>query len=322
MSTPLTEERFLEIIKVLDTRLSTIEADIKELKKDVAELKKDVAELKRDMITVKGFQKYEAEAIEFELQELLTKHLTDKYQLFTISLFKMKRLYDPITYGEITELDAAFLITPVQPKRNYSRLIEAGVRPAFRTEVTRPSDSIFVLAEAKHHINLEKISIKLGQFDRIIRMFRAAHDVATGSIMGYNKSFIETVRCNKYMGKITKWLLFFGAAYWEKGIRIRMQDAVKIYKQLSEEFSSATNERKLDIYNKMYTIEKDWYENVSMLTPDTVHDLKEYGNALKYVEFIIPCGGRYCIPTMHEPVAFLIGGERLSWRKTYKYIHR
>jgi hypothetical protein len=89
MDEPLTKAVFLEFVQQINSRFTKLDNKVDELVK---------------------FQKYESEAIEYELEALVQKYLQRKYQLYTVKRFPAKHLYDPYTWSEISELDAAFLL--------------------------------------------------------------------------------------------------------------------------------------------------------------------------------------------------------------------
>lgn len=315
MGTPLTEERFLEFVKALDVRLTRIENDIAafkaEVRADIAELKADVASLKRDMKEVREFQYYESKTIEHELQALLEEHLKKKYQYFEVKEFLMKHLYDPISDAVITELDAAFLLDPVVLKADYSRLREKGVYKTY-PPVKPTHGSIFVMAEAKHHITADKIATKLNQFLRIRDMFKAAKSVLEGQT-GFSEKFIRTVKRNPYLAKIQTGALYFGAACWGDRLVRDFEADIKKYKELVNIFSSSNDpNKKYQVYLTAHALESKWHAtNLTIKPKEEVAAMKQLTGSLRYVDLITPSGQRYVIKSEKEPEPFgiFVGGK-------------
>jgi hypothetical protein len=310
MGTPLTEERFLEFVKVIDIRLTRIEEDIAILKQDVAVLKQDVALLKRDMKEVRAFQDYESKTIEYELQALLETHLKTKYPFYDVKEFPMRRLYDPITDSEITELDAAFLLSPIIMKADYSRLKERGVYKKY--EPVKPTNGcIFVMAEAKHHITTDKIALKLNQFNNIRAMFKAAKDVANGDML-FSETFKKTVARNPYLANIQTGVLFFGAAYWGGRLVKDFENDVKQCKEFVKKFAlEKDSDKKYRIYLESQDLESKWRDvNLEIKSVTEVASMKQLTGTLRHVELITPSGNRYLIKEEKEPEPFaFVGGK-------------
>jgi hypothetical protein len=110
---PLTEKRFSEMLdRILEKRFNDMEERINIRLDGILEKRLDekLKPIIDDLKEVKGFQKYEADAIELELQMVLKKHLSNVYPLMDIKPFEMKHISDPYTDNTITELDAAFLL--------------------------------------------------------------------------------------------------------------------------------------------------------------------------------------------------------------------
>lgn len=297
---PLTEERFLEIFTKL----------IQPIKDDISELKIDVSQLKKDMIEVKGFITYESQAIEHEIQRVLENYLHKQYPLLKIKDISHRDMID--IYGKIiTELDAAFILEPDIPS------IGSDIRQQlqnFKIKIPKKNmlfkDSIFILAEAKHHITPEKIGIKLVQFDKICDFFKLAKKIMDSIERGiditnkYSKLIISTVKRELFFSEVVEWKLFFGALHWDITLLKKLQKDVYEYKNLCNKFKEASNELKISIYNTIQKIEDRWYpkDRVKIaLTKEEIIILNYIGNALLYVDFIIPSGDRYYISKENEP---------------------
>jgi hypothetical protein len=327
MGTPLTEERFLIFVRLIDkrftdlearmsgletrmsglethmsgleTRMSGLETRMSGLETQISSLEPRMFSLEKQMTDIQGFQKHESDTIEFELHMLLTKHLELKYPLKTIIKFPMKRLYNPFTNAEITELDAAFLLSPMTYKQNYSRLHEAGIYKKYTIEPPSTEPSIFIMAEAKHNLNAKKVAEKLNQFDLIRQMFY----VARNGYEGISDVFRKTLKHNKFMTTIETCVLFFGAAYWEPGLLFELREAVKTYKNMANMFESAPENQKVSIFRKALELDSRWRRQPVGKLPPTEYIIKMHSleGSLKYIDFIIPSGSRYVIPVAKEP---------------------
>lgn len=309
---PLTERRFIEL---LELRLQPIKKDISELKKDVSELKNDMIIVKKQVQDLKGFQDHESEAIEFELRLVLEKYLQKKYPLYTVDVFPMKDIYDPYTNERITDFDAAYLLKPYHKNRNKElndRLKEHSIQYT-RKKDKADKNYIFVLAEAKHYIDSDKIKTKLWQFDRICHLFSLANDIhqtkdrEKRTEFGVHPKFLSTVQYNQYLAHIRHYRLFFGAAYWQKGLMHHFRQDVKNRNRLYKEFVSASDHSKIKTYHAIIAIEKKWYNtdqlpNRPELSNDEIMQLQDLQGAMKYVDFIQPSGERYSIIHTTEPV--------------------
>jgi hypothetical protein len=302
MGTPLTEEKFNEYLIMFDARMTAIETRLSRLEVIVKE--------------IKGFQDHESEAIEYELYMILEKYLKIKFPLCDIQKFPMKRIYDQYD-KEITELDAAFLINPLILKRDYSRLRLVGVDKRYSNEPSTEK-SIFVMAEAKHHITSKKIKQKLEQFHRIRQLFRISQNVTKSDESVYGNAFIKTLTLNKYMLDIDTCYLYFGAAYWEKGLLDKLQQMIKEYKLLSNEFVSAKKETKNSIYRKLCKLESSWFVfHNPTYTDSEIESIQVIDSIYNYIEFIVPSGSRFEVHNVQtEPDGFLHTGG--SIRKTRK----
>jgi hypothetical protein len=316
MGTPLTEEKFNEYLVIFEKRMSGLETRI-----DKIEIRMD--KMERTLLEIKGFQDNEAKAIEYELKKILEDYLKKTYQLNHVVKFEMKRIYDQFD-KEITELDAAFLIKPLEIKHDYSRLRDAGVRIRYEKNSLEEEKCIFVLAEAKHHITIKKVKYKLHQFHRICQMFTVARNVIENKVnkRAYSATFIRTVERNDYLGKIDTQYLYFGAAYWEDGLLDTLQEVIAEYKKLSAEFADANKERKIAIYHRLCKIESEWYViHNPVLTNAEIENLTRIDSIYNYVDFIVPSGQRYHIasPIKNEPEGFpaqlRVGGSQTRKHK-------
>jgi hypothetical protein len=316
--TTLTEERF---VLILNEFKKDILQDISLLKTDISQLKKDVSQLKTDMIEVKGFQNHEAQGIEFELYTILKKYLIETYQNMTVDDFPMKVINDPfgkidihghLQQEDITQLDAAFLLKPYTRKFNYKRLKNLSLPiPTKNPQINMPY--IFIMAEAKHFINSDKIKLKLWQFDRICNLFVLAkrinntpNELKTPEHFGVHPKFISTIQRNNYLANIDESYLFFGAAYWEKTLLNSFESDVNKRNKLINEFYIQDNDKKIKIYHQICEIENKWYKmnyapNKSNLSNDEILKIKKIEGAMNYVKFIQPSGERYRIVKENEP---------------------
>jgi hypothetical protein len=266
-----------------------------------------------------GFQNYEADAIELELQMVLRKHLKKDNPTMNIYNFPIKTFYDPYTGKTITELDGAFLLKPIIPIIDTNR---------FPLKENISNSYIFVLAEAKHHINKNKISKKLYQFDRIIKLFDLTKTLLNSdkiNIEKYAPSFITSLKHNAYFVYINKCQLVFGAAYWEKGLLEKLQSAVKDYKKLLNNFRySSSSDEKVRIYHDILALEKHWYPEGKSLHLDISDQdiilLSDIHGAMEYVDIIYPSGDRFAIDIPEEPIGIsvipLTGGKIAKINKT------
>jgi hypothetical protein len=254
---------------------------------------------------LEGFQKNEADGIVFELQMILKKYIDEKYPRMTSSIFPMKSFNDPYTDKLITDLDAAFLLKAYKHKANLSRLKQFGIK-LDKLHIDSTQGSIFILAEAKHFINKSKISEKLGQFNKIRHAFILAKKISNGEeITGVSSKFIQTIQRNKYISEIDECYLFFGAAYWDKGLLLRFMDDINRFERLLFNYNNSDGDIKIQIYNKLIELESKWY------TRDSVESTSPYDSPLKYVKIIQPSGERYGVFTPKEPngISFYHGGQ-------------
>ncbi len=277
---PLTEKRFIELFEILfEKKIAPIRADIKELK---------------------GFVSHESSAIEYELQQKLEEYLLDKYPHRELSPFKMKRMYDPKTDEEITELDAAFILKPYTTRKDYTRLKEHKL-PLPSKEKINKDGSIFILAEAKHYIDKEKIMEKLRQFDKIKTIFSMAKKVVDNQTpIDVSEKFIKTVQHHKFLSEISETMLFFGASAWEKRLLMDFTEALDERKQHIEKFMESSGNEKIHAYKTICEIEKNWYNldklpNNPELAENEIMTLNTISGAMSHVKLIKPSGKRFLI---------------------------
>jgi hypothetical protein len=307
MGTPLTEERFLELF---DARMTGLESTVAKLSKTVTE--------------ISGFQLHESKAIEFELSMILRKHLGSKYPLFTVSTFPLKRLYDPQSGKEITELDAAFIVKPIRVEPDRELFHKGSIDLKYAKVVEGHGTTKFILAEAKHHMTRENVLTKLSQFEHIRHLFVSAKHLISlkptntsaqeGPSHPYTADFVKVVTNNPVLANIGESMLYFGAAYWDHGLLDELQADVEKYKkhEFTYMFENPSDRKKLEILNGVHKLEKKWGLTLSTKDGDTID------GALKYVDFIVPSGDRFIIPVAQkgpEPIAAHIGG---TTRKTFK----
>lgn len=315
--TPLTEERFVELFDgLLKSRLESMLPPILEsMLPPIMESKlpsmieslfdKKLAPIQRTLNEVYSFQQHESKAIESELSQVLKSDLKRKYPQQSIVPFQVKKVYDPKTGSLITDLDAAYLVKPILQRPDYTRLINAGL-PLPTKPIDVSTSTRFVLAEAKHHLNRKKIAEKLNQFERIIQMFQEAKFITSTTdkevLKYYTEEFINTVHRNKYFTEIDDYELYFGALYWEPSLINDLETDVEIYKTLCQEF--ATSSKKVEIYKKIYALEKKWYNPISNLTDEQIIALKTIDGFFGKITAIYPSGQRYQItdPEANTPV--------------------
>ena len=283
---PLTEKRFIELFELLfEKKIAPIRADIKELK---------------------GFVSHESSAIEYELQQKIEEYLTEKYPSRKLEPFGIKRMDDPKTDEEITELDAAFIIKPYNTRKDYARLKEHKL-PFPSKEKINEDGLIFVLAEAKHYIEKSKIKEKLFQFDRIRTIFLMAKKVVDNkSSVNVSEKFIKTVQHHKFLSDINETILIFGASAWEKRLLIDFTEALDERKQCIEKFIESSGNQKINIYKQICQIEQNWYEsnqvpNDPELTDDAIMALDNINGAMSHVKLIKPSGNRFSMSDTRAP---------------------
>lgn len=293
---PLTEERFLKLIEPILTKLTHLQ----------------------------NFQVLESRAIEYELRKVLAKHLERKFPTMHVEPFRMKELKDPITDKVITEFDGAFGISPLRYKIDMDRVANHGLPKMSKPEKIDTRPQIFVLAEAKHLLNKNKIAIKLGQFDKIMDIFNAAKDYYITNNQSYPIKLKKMVDRDRSITNIRTFMLFFCASFWEDDLIDRLQNDINIRNSMAKKFSMAKNaQEKIEIYRKVRELEKTWYmtpDVAGQLPPDyaitdnEILQLKKIRGALEHVQFILPSGNRYNVYEElndYEPIGTLpIGGTR------------
>lgn len=296
---PLTEKRFLELLNLtvgeefiaIKKRFEQIDTRFKQMDTRFDLIDKKLNDLQ-------GFQDHEADAIEYELKRFLEEYLKQMYPNNTVSKYKMNEIKDPYTDKAITRLDAAFLIEPYKYPSNYTRLKKQHIPlPSKQEKILGPN--IFILAEAKHFIDKEKIAIKISQFDRIMNSFKLAKLIKSSndvSKLELHPNFIKTVQCNPYVSNIdiSNSLLIFGAAFWTKGLIDNLHNDINKRKELVNQFTIANDEDKIKIYNQICSIDNRWYKNdCSLKSHEYILKLKDLSNALSFIKIIVPSGGRY-----------------------------
>lgn len=277
---PLTEKRFIELFSSLFK----------------TEFEKSIEPIKKDIRDLKGFNDHEAHAIEYELQQYLKDYLQKKYPLKIVCVDKIiKAVNDPYDDHEITELDAPFLLKHSIRRANYSRLKEAKLSfPSKEKIIDEPS--IFIIAEAKHYIDYDKVKTKLGQFDEICTVFELAKNPPTN----VTPTFIKTLQHNKYLTNIGESFLVFGAAYWEKRLLFDLEESLETRKDYIKDFLQESGNNKIELYKKICRIESKWYypnkqPNRIDLPDDKILALKEINGAMSKVIIIKPSGGRFVV---------------------------
>lgn len=337
--TVLTEERFLlllnEVISPIKTDITHMKTDITNMKTDITNIKKDIMRIDKTLQTLQGFQNNESKAIEFELKMILKKYLKRKFPSLTLKVLEMKNVNDPYTNKNMTDLDAAFLLENINMRQNFTRLKESDliISPHLFTKNELEDVPIFVMAEAKHYIDEEKIRDKLSQFDKICNMFKLANKIVNSNDikaetekLKVHKEFISTVKHHKYFSKINEYYLFFGATYWEKNIMEKLEDSINKRAKLVREFLEPNRPDKVEIYKKICEIDAKWYTPENM--PNNPHipyklivSLREIKGALGYTKLIEPSGKRYDVVSNDSILNFdtmsKFGGD-ITYRKNRK----
>jgi hypothetical protein len=310
MDTPLTEKRFLELITEI---LAPIKTTLKKLE---------------------SFQKNEAGAIEFELRMLLEKYIEKEYGLMEKKEVP-KAIIDPFTNKELTDFDVAFILAPSKKHIDYSRLTEEERKSvkSIKDRYQEEEKKIFMIAEAKHYIDSEKVRYKLHQFDKLNNIFKIANlfyktDEPEQIIRSFNlqPKFIRTLEGNKKLfSNINKSIIFFGASFWENNLLQNMENDIQKRNDLITQFKNerADSPIKIGFYKKICVIETKWYNpgeapNNPNLEDNRIRELTEIHGALNHVKFIKPSGERYRIEEPREPVGFAFGGKRKTQRKKNK----
>jgi hypothetical protein len=299
----------------------SMQSDIRELKLMFMEMKADIVTMKSDirqlndrmdrnenessvrftriegtLRKLEGFQRNEADSIEFELRKIVEKYLMKKYAHMTIKTYALKNPKHPYTNKQLTDLDAAFLLVPYVHKVDHERMKSTGI--SYRAP--EKGNMILAIAEAKHHMTKDKIVKKLAQFNIIYKMIwlakritenpDAAHDRSTMSNgRKITSKFIKTIERSEFQ-YINDFILFFGAAYWEKGILDDFEKDVATYKELAAEFEATGDQ---GLLQQASALEGRWTNEAS--------DAHSITGAMRYVQFIYPSGERYSISHTRDP---------------------
>jgi hypothetical protein len=287
----------------------SMQSDIRELKQMFIEMKADIVTMKSDirqlndrmdrnenkssvrftriegtLRKLEGFQRNEADSIEFELRKIVEKYLMKKYAHMTIKTYALKNPKHPYTNKQLTDLDAAFLLVPYVHKVDHERMKSADEK----------GNMILAIAEAKHHMTKDKIVKKLAQFNIIYKMIWLAKRITENPDAAHDRSTMSNGR--KITSKFTEFqyindfILFFGAAYWEKGILDDFEKDVATYKELAAEFEATSDQ---GLLQQASALERRWTNEVS--------DVHSITGAMRYVQFIYPSGERYSISHTCDP---------------------
>lgn len=313
-----------------------------------------------------GFQENESHAIEYELQMILKAHLKKINNGKQIVPYEMKSIKNPYTGKELTEFDGAFIVEPTtMPYYNLSRLQKLFPKKKKTTDSNTIKTSIlskknkkinnnnftkknnryindstpkgFVLAEAKHHINADKIKTKLEQFTQILEIFKLAKEIK-GKPRDkvdprINRKFITQVERDKYMSSIdiNQCFLYFGAAYWDSGLLRALRHDLKEHADEVSKFYSISNKiydvekqsesdtllqieksiaDKIQIYKRTIRIELKWYIP-KILTDEEASRLEEIKSPFSQIRLIIPSGNRFIVDgIVDEPEGFSLKGGK------------
>ena len=136
----------------------------------------------------------------------------------------------------------------------------------------------------------------------------------------YGTKFIKTMKLNNYVGNIDACYLYFGAAYWDKGLMDKLQQMVNEYKSLIDAFPAMKRERKIAIYRKLCKLESNWFViHDPARTDSEIEAMKSVDSIYNYVDFIVPSGLRFHVSDDHsEPEGYTHVGGGVSTRKTRK----
>lgn len=269
-----------------------------------------------------GYIAIESATIEKELQSVIKSYLKNAYPQMTPRIFNMKRISNPKTPTDVTDLDAAFLLYPLRKNINLSRLKNKGI-PRIEPLKYEPSNLIFVFGEAKHNITYDKVNKKLGQYIEIKNIFTSAQKILeTGDVSGYTRKFIKMVHNNKYLANVTECRVIFGANYWEKDLLEQLQIAINKYKYINNEFVNNVIEIKIleekkentnisirsiknkqtkltQLYNHIYNLERNWLykqeEYMKKLSNEEIIKLSSIDSIFNYINCVYPSGQRYMI---------------------------
>ncbi len=333
---------FAEFERKLESRFEQIDRRFEESDKKFEKIDEKLMKIDETLVRMntqirelKGFQTHESNAIEFDLQAVLSKWLKKQYPLMTTQPFHMKRFHDPYTYEELTEFDAAFLLTPYKPRPNTKRLAEAGL-PFISKEKEYPGTNIFIIAEAKHYITNDTIYEKLNQFEQIVTIFHIAKQIQAGThVPNIHPKFRMMITRINSIANIGESYVFFGAAYWEKDLMRQFENDVDMWNTYSSKFQIANENDKIRIYTDMIGLEQKWhphkYESYGpVLTKSEIHQLAKLDGILSHVRFIKPSGDRYVVAQANEPIGIAqipLQGGRTTRKKerdgteTVRYSH-
>jgi hypothetical protein len=329
---PLTEKRLLELLEprfqaiddrfqaiddrfqAIDDRFQAIDDRFQSIDDRFQSIEDKLIRIDKRLIGVEGFQRHESDAIEFELRLVLEKFLRKEYPIYTVKPFPMKEINDPYTNTRITDFDAAYLIEPYRHDKNniHARLKEKGITYTLKRQHNN-LHYIFILAEAKHYIDTDKIKLKLWQFDKLIHLFSLANDIIKTNDkekrkeFGVHSKFLSTVQYNQFLAHINEYKLFFGAAYWQKGLLTRFKNDVEKRNKLYNQFMIDSGNKKIKIYHDIIHLEKKWYHpnnlpNDPDISDEKILQLQDIKGAMKFVDFIQPSGERYNIVKTTGPV--------------------
>jgi len=332
---PLTEKRFLELLQInndsiynyMNKRFDTLEES----------MNKQFNLINIRLKNLENYQNNESNAIEYELRELLFKYLKDKYSHFRIKDFPIKTPYDPYTDKPLTDLDAAYIITPYEHISNIKRLTEKiklddKTLKKYPTKQTFSNENIFILAEAKHHINLYKIKRKLTQFNSLRRIFLLAKqqkesnsetldsEILYSETIYVTDKFRKTVNNVPILSEIDESILFFGAPYWENNLLVTFQDDLNMFKKNINEYNNIADNiyiidkieesekksklieninKKIKLYSSLCSIAKKYYDTVdvptwcSTINKSNILNHKIEDDSLLRIHIIKPSGNRY-----------------------------
>jgi hypothetical protein len=247
---------------------------------------------------------------------VLQTYLKKEYPLMTISKFKINTIKDPKTNQMITNLDASFLLTPYTYEPDYSRLYSAKIAKLIPRQINKILSNIFVMAEAKHRIDRDKIKIKINQFQRIKNYFFLAKK--TSELLKTNtpkkvieqlhvmNGFITTIQRNPEYANVDTFFLFFGALYWQQGLLLEFRTDLETYTKLSDDFTTASVQQKKRLYNHLRALEKKWcseeFYTQTSIDLEEITKAHEYHGILYSVKLIQPSGERYEILNKKEPL--------------------
>jgi hypothetical protein len=309
-----------EINENIDAKLEKINTKIESMEKKIDSMDKRIHTIEGTLKTVQGFQSNESHAIEFELRQILEKYLYDNFPRKKLNDFPLKSINDPYTNKTITDFDAAFYLSDYifdsDDEDGYNKEYNQAYNQKYKEAksiITKTNRTImheqrdvFILAEAKHYINFKKIRSKLKQFDIICKIlnivrsiYKSENPAETAKSMKIHPKFLDIIGQYDGIHYISKYILLFGAAYWEGKLIDKLKPAVNEYKYLIHKFSR-NREKKIAFYKAICKIEENWYDpenlpNDPNLSDEKIMELKSIDGALAHVEFIFPSGDRFHI---------------------------